>query len=109
MYATTKENSKQTWLTATIAADATTIVVDSTTNLEPAPNVMTLGEGETAELVRYLAPPSGKTYTVERGFNGTTARAWLAGTAVYRAPTAYDLQMHRIAACYAYAALLGAM
>jgi hypothetical protein len=109
MYATTKENSVQTWLTVAIDADDTAVIVDSTTNLETAPNIMTIGDGATAELVRYVAAPVGKTYTVERGFNGTTARLWAAGTAVYRAPTAYDMAMHRIAACYAYANALGAM
>lgn len=92
VYPITKENSVPTFLTVAIDADDTAITVDSLAYAELAPNLWTIGEGTDAELVRYLTAPSGKTYTVERGFNGTTARAWPAGTPVYRAPTAYDFQ-----------------
>ena len=73
-----------------ISSSATSIVLDSTSNLPAAPNIATIGDSATAEVILYTGK-SGATLTgVTRGFGGTTAQSWAANTPVYRAFTKYD-------------------
>lgn len=89
MYAP-QNNSPIARTSGTISSSATTITVNDGSILPQAPNVLTLGTGEDAELVLMTAKAS-NILTVERGFNGTTAKEWSEGTAVYRAITAQDI------------------
>lgn len=83
-------NSPETTLTAAIAADATTIPLDSVAGLPPAPNLITIGTEEDAEVVLYTSM-SGRNLTgCERGFDGTTAKTWQQGETVARCFTKYD-------------------
>lgn len=72
------------------AADTTIEIEEANSKLPPAPNIATIGTGEDSELVLYTAIGTSAISGVTRGFNGTVAKGWLAGTSVYRAFTAYD-------------------
>ncbi|MCY9532985.1 hypothetical protein M5X04_27115 [Paenibacillus alvei] len=81
-------NSPGTEITADITSADTTITVASVVSLPPAPNLLTVGNDETAETVRYTKI-TGNVLTVERGFQ-SEAKSWSAGTKVARYFTAYD-------------------
>ena len=83
-------NSPETILTADITSSATTIPLASIANLPPAPNLCTLGEGDDAEVVRYNGVSGQSLTSVERGFGGTTAKAWTKNTVAARCYTKYD-------------------
>lgn len=87
-------NSPGTELSAAITASATSLTVLATTVLPPAPNLVTIGTDETAEVVRYTEV-SGNTLTVERGVGGTVAKAWPKAAKVARYFTAYDHEAFR--------------
>ena len=89
MYAP-QNNSPHTALAAGITNSATTISVVSGSVLPDAPNVLTIGVGEDAELV-LMSAKSGNSLTVTRGYNGTTAKAWDSGEWIYRGITAQDI------------------
>jgi hypothetical protein len=89
MYAP-QNNSPFTALSEGISATATTIVVADGTVLPAAPNVLTIGVDDSAELVLMTAKSS-NILTVTRAFNGTTAQAWDKGAMIYRAITAQDI------------------
>ena len=90
MYAP-QNNSPFTSLSEGISATATTIVVADGKVLPDAPNVLTIGADDNAELVLMTAKSSNM-LTVTRAFNGTTAQAWDKGAVVYRAITAQDIE-----------------
>lgn len=81
-------NSPGTEITTDISATDTTITVTSVISLPPSPNLLTIGNDETAETVRYTKI-AGNVLTVERGFQ-SEAKSWSAGTKVARYFTAYD-------------------
>lgn len=86
-----QNNSPHTTLAANINAVATSITVDDGSILPAAPNALTIGLGEDAELVLMTAK-TGDILTVERGYNDTTAKDWMAGDWMYRAITAQDIK-----------------
>lgn len=79
-----------TTIATTISDSATTIDVVNGLALPDAPNLATLGSGETAEVILYTGKTGNTLTGVTRGFQGT-ARAWQAGTTIGRFLTAYDL------------------
>ena len=85
-----KSNSPQTTLTAIIAADATTLTVFDGSVLPPAPNMLTLGTDENAEVVYYSTLSGNVVSGLVRGYSGTTASVWEEGTQVSRELTSYD-------------------
>ena len=85
-----KSNSPQTTLTAIIAADATTLSVFDGSVLPPAPNMLTLGTDENAEVVYYSTLSGNVVSGLVRGYSGTTASVWEEGTQVSREFTSYD-------------------
>ena len=85
-----KSNSPQTTLTAIIAADATTLTVFDGSVLPPAPNMLTLGTVENAEVVYYSTLSGNVVSGLVRGYSGTTASVWEEGTQVSREFTSYD-------------------
>lgn len=85
-----KSNSPQTTLTAIIAADATTLTVFDGSVLPPAPNILTLGTDENAEVVYYSTLSGNVVSGLVRGYSGTTASVWEEGTQVSREFTSYD-------------------
>lgn len=85
-----QNNSPRAQLAEAINAGQTTMTVDDATIFPSAPNVLTIGVSDSAELVQYTNI-TGNIITIVRGFNGTTAAAWDAGTYVYRAITAQDV------------------
>lgn len=89
MYAP-QNNSPKATLTDAINEVTTTITVDDASSFPAAPNVLTIGTGEDAELIQYTNV-TGNILTVVRGFNGTTAKSWNAGVYLYRAITAQDV------------------
>ena len=89
MYAP-QNNSPFTALSEGVSATATTIVVADGNVLPAAPNVLTIGTDDGAELVLMTAKSS-NIITVTRAFNDTKAQAWDAGTMIYRAITAQDI------------------
>ncbi|WP_339816771.1 hypothetical protein MKZ15_15350 [Paenibacillus sp. FSL R7-0216] len=89
-----KSNSPITELAAAISAEDTTITLLSASNILEAPNLFTLGNDETAEIVLYTEVV-GTMLTVTRGFGGTTAKAWPAATKVARNFSAYDHESFR--------------
>lgn len=86
-----QNNSPHTTLAANINAVSTSITVDDGSILPAAPNALTIGLGEDAELVLMTAK-TGDILTVERGYNDTTAKDWMAGDWMYRAITAQDIK-----------------
>lgn len=83
-------NSPQTTLTASITATDSEIAVASVDALPSAPNLVTIGSDDDAEVVRYNGIDGLKLTGCERGFGGTTAKIWLLNELVYRAYTKYD-------------------
>ncbi|MHA6530179.1 hypothetical protein [Paenibacillus sp. BAC0078] len=83
-------NSPGTELSAAITAASTSITVISAAALPAAPNLITIGTDDTAEVVLYTGI-SGNTLTgCTRGFGGTTARSWAIAARVARYYTAAD-------------------
>lgn len=83
-------NSPATYLAAGITASVTTIPVLDSSKLPAAPNLATIGTGETAETILYTGKSGNDLTGVTRGFQGT-ARAWNQGIQVARYLTAYDI------------------
>lgn len=83
-------NSPETILNADITASATTIPLASIATLPAAPNLVTIGEGDDAEVVRYNGISGQSLINCERGFGGTTAKAWTKNTVAARCYTEYD-------------------
>lgn len=83
-------NSPVSTLAQAITATATEIELVDASVLPAAPNLVTIGTDETAELVLYTAVSSNRLTGCTRGFNSTTAKQWAVGTKVYRCYTAYD-------------------
>lgn len=73
-----------------INSSATSITLDSASNLPTAPNIATIGDSATAEVILYTGISSATLTGVTRGFGGTAAQSWAANTPVYRAFTKYD-------------------
>ena len=89
MYAP-QNNGPHTALAEAINAAQTDITVVDASVLPAAPNVLTIGTGEDAELV-LMSAKTGNILTVTRGYNGTVAKSWEADEWVYRAITAQDV------------------
>lgn len=85
-----KPNSPQTTLTAQISADATTMTVADGSVLASAPNLLTIGTDENAEVVYYTTLSGNTVSGLVRGYSGTTASVWSEGTQVAREYTSYD-------------------
>ena len=85
-------NSPETTLAAGINETAVTIPITDIDDVPTAPNVLMLGTGEETETVLYTGKAGNSITGCTRGFDGTTARAWDAGTPVARRPAAYDLE-----------------
>ncbi len=83
-------NSPETILTAEITAESTTISVLSTAGLPAAPNLITIGDDENAEVVCYGNMSGSSLTQCVRGFGGTVAKAWGIEIPVSRCYTAYD-------------------
>ncbi|MNC00614.1 hypothetical protein D3C75_479450 [compost metagenome] len=83
-------NSPGTELSAAVTAAATSIPVITAIVLPAAPNLITIGTDDTAEVILYTGI-SGNTLTgCTRGFGGTTARSWAIAARVARYYTAAD-------------------
>ena len=89
MYAP-QNNGPHTVLAKAINSVETSVTVQDSSVLPTAPNVLTLGTDEDAELV-LLENVTGNILTVQRGFGGTVAKEWNDETWVYRAITAQDI------------------
>ena len=85
-----KNGSPKTTLSADITASATSMALDDTSVLPPAPNLAVLGEESSAEIILYNDITGNVVSGMVRGINGTTASAWNSGTAVARNYTSYD-------------------
>lgn len=83
-------NSVPTELTGDIAAAETNIPVINGAVLPAGPNIATIDADDNAELVYYTAIEGNTLTGCVRGYNGTLAQVWSAGTLVYRAYTAAD-------------------
>ena len=86
-----QNNGPHTMLAATINASQVSITVENASILPDAPNVLTIGTDEDAELVK-LESKTGNILSVTRGFNGTTPKEWDSGVWIYRAITAQDIE-----------------
>lgn len=89
MYAAVN-NSPRTSLSAAITATETTIPLRSVSGIPLAPNLITIGNDDDAEVVKYNGISNLNLTGCERGFEGTTAKIWLVDSPVYRAYTKYD-------------------
>lgn len=83
-------NSVMTQLSSSITASVTTIPLLSTDNIPTAPNLITIGTSNDAEVVLYTGISGTSLTGCTRGFGETTAAAWVSGAYVYRAYTKYD-------------------
>ena len=83
-------NSPETVLTAAISASATTIPLQSISGLPAAPNLVTIGTDDDAEVVLYATISGQSLVGCTRGFGGTEAKAWQSGETVARCYTKYD-------------------
>ena len=81
-------NSPQTQTGLVVSATDTLIPLNDPSVLPDAPNLAVLGIGSDSETVLYAAKTDGGISGVTRGFDGTTAPAWPAGTLVARNFTA---------------------
>lgn len=87
---TAKSNSPKTVLVGQISASDTSLTVADASVLPSAPNLLTLGIDENAEVVKYGTITGNVVSNLIRGFSGTTASVWDDGTAVSREYTSYD-------------------
>lgn len=85
-----KPNSPQTTLAGDISAADTSMTVADATVLPTAPNLCTIGDDETAEVVSYTTITGNVVSGLIRGSSGTTASPWTSGTVVARDFTSYD-------------------
>lgn len=85
-----QNNSPYTTLEAAIGAGETSVTVADASVLPEAPNLLTIGTEENAEVVLMTAK-TGNILTVQRGVYGTTAGEWGQSERIYRAITAKDL------------------
>jgi len=83
-------NSPETVLTAAISASATTIPLQSISGLPAAPNLVTIGTDDDAEVVLYNTISGQSLVGCTRGFGGTEAKSWQQGETVARCYTKYD-------------------
>ena len=84
-----KSGSPTAFLTGAISDVAVVITFDADV-LPAAPNLATLGTGAGAEVVLYATKVGTTISNVTRGYSGTTAQSWIAGTAISRRFTSYD-------------------
>jgi hypothetical protein len=82
-------NSPQTTLASGIDDTQTTATVADGSKLPDAPNILVLGDGETAETILYTSKVGNNLSGITRAFQGA-ASSWNAGTGVARFFTAYD-------------------
>lgn len=82
--------SPRTKVVGALSATATAIPVADASAMPAGPNIATIGDDASAELVLYASVAGGALTGCLRGFHGTTARVWPDGAAVYRGITAYD-------------------
>ena len=85
-----QNNSPYTTLEAAIGGGETSVTVADASVLPEAPNLLTIGTEENAEVVLMTAK-TGNILTVQRGVYGTTAGEWGKDERIYRAITAKDL------------------
>lgn len=85
-----QNNSPYTTLEAAVGAGETTLTVADASVLPSAPNLLTIGTEENAEVVLMTAK-TGNILTVQRGVYGTTAGEWGKNERIYRAITAKDV------------------
>lgn len=83
-------NSVPTMLTGLLSATAAAIDLENAAVLPPGPNIATLGAEDNAELVYYGQIVENRLVGCVRGYGGTAAQIWPAGTLVYRAYTTED-------------------
>lgn len=82
-------NSPVAKLTSPITNADVTITVDDATKLPDAPNLATLGSGESNETILYTGKDGNNLTGITRGLEGV-AQSWDAGTPIARLFTAYD-------------------
>lgn len=83
-------NSPGTELSGALTAAAVTVAVTDASKLPAAPNVCTIGTDEGSETILFTGKTGNTLTGCTRGFDGTTSRAWVAGSKVARYFTAYD-------------------
>lgn len=83
-----KVNSPSTTISVGIDAVTTSITVADASVLPTAPNLLSIGLGDTTETCLYTAI-AGNMITVQRGFEGI-AKAWNIGDLIERCFTSYD-------------------
>lgn len=83
-------NSVATRVVSLVSASETGIDLENAAYLPEGPNLATFGEADSAELVYYARNEGNRLSGCRRGFGGTVAAVWPAGTPVYRAYTAHD-------------------
>lgn len=83
-------NSVPTMLVGLLSATATAVDVENAAVLPEGPSIATLGTEDNAELVYYGAIVGNRLTGCVRGYGGTAAQIWPAGTLVYRAYTVVD-------------------
>ena len=84
-----KAGSPTAFLTGAIS-DVDVVIAFDADVLPDAPNLATLGTGAGAEVVLYATKVGTTISNVTRGYSGTVAQAWVAGTAISRRFTSYD-------------------
>ena len=84
-----KAGSPTAFLTGAIS-DIDDVIAFDADVLPAAPNLATLGTGASAEVVLYATKVGTTISDVTRGYSGTVAQAWVAGTAISRRFTSYD-------------------
>ncbi len=84
-----KAGSPTAFLTGAIS-DVDEVITFDADVLPAAPNLATLGTGADAEVVLYATKVGTTISDVTRGYSGTVAQAWVAGTAISRRFTSYD-------------------
>lgn len=83
-------NSPGTELSAALTAAVTTVGLLDASKVPAAPNLLTIGTDEGAETVLYTGKSGNNLIGCIRGFDGTTAKAWVIGSKVARYYTAAD-------------------
>lgn len=82
--------SPKTELAADISASATSMTVTNGNALPDAPNILVVGNDESAEVIGYGTKSGNTLGNLVRPLGGTTASAWTAGTEVARNFTSFD-------------------
>lgn len=83
-------NTPETTLAGALTTSDTSVTVLDGSILPDAPNILTIGADTTSAETVLMTAKAGNVLTIQRGYDGTTPRAWMKGDIIGRYITAAD-------------------